>query len=287
MSKRENVPALDKSTPVRRRANSREPDMERIAELERQLRLTSSKLRMALDVGKLGSWERNLETDEITGSSDFKACLGLKPDARLTYTDLQAMFHPADVERINQAVSYALRTRTDFNIEHRVLKADGSIGHVHMRGGAIYEDDKPIRFVGVLQDIKERQKIREEMDQAQRRQEFLLRLNDQLSTIDDQYQIMEIAARDLSELLKADTAGYGEVYEDRGVVIVEREWSRGLISNEGKVEKLDNGSGILKILERGQAAIINDVRADPRLGDPAVQAAGVAAQGATAELVRG
>ncbi len=272
MSKRENVPALDKSTPLRRRASSRGPDKERIAELERQLRLSNSKLRMALDVGKLGSWERDLDTDEITGSADFKACLGLKPDARLTYMELQAMFHPADVERINQAVSYALRTRTDFNIEHRILKADGSIGHVHMRGGAVYDGDKPIRFVGVLQDIKERQKIREEMDQAQRRQEFLLRLNDQLSTIDDQFQIMEVAARDLSELLKADTAGYGEVYKDRGVVIVEREWSRGLISNEGKVEKLDNGSGILKILERGQAAVINDVRTDPRLGDPAVQA---------------
>ncbi|MXQ14495.1 PAS domain-containing protein [Microvirga makkahensis] len=272
MSNSENLPALDKSAPLRRSAGSRETDKQRIAELERQLRVSNGKLRMALDIGKLGSWERDLETGEITGSAEFKAYLGLKPDARLTYAELEAMFHPADVERINQAVAYAIRTRTDFNIEHRILKADGSVGHVHVRGGAIYEGDRPTCFVGVLQDIKERQRIREEMDQAQRRQEFLLRLNDQLSNIDDQYKIMEVAARDLCELLKADTAGYGEVYEDRGVVIVEREWSRGLISNEGKVEKLDNGSGILKILERRQAAIVNDVRTDPRLGDPAVQA---------------
>jgi PAS domain S-box-containing protein len=259
---------------------SKEGEKQRIADLEARLaqaegalRSNNCKLRMALDIGRLGAWERDVETGEITGTAVFKAYLGLQPDAKLTYAELQAMFHPADLERINQAISYALRTKTDFNIEHRILKADGSIGHVHVRGGIIYEGNKPIRFVGVLQDVKERQKVREEMDQAQRRQEFLLKLNDQLSNIDDQYEVMEIAARNVSKLLKVDTAGYGEVYEDRGVIIVEREWSWGLITNEGKVEKIDqHASPIIESLKRGQPAIISDVRTDPRLGDPTIQA---------------
>ncbi len=259
---------------------SKEGEKQRIADLEARLaqaegalRSNNCKLRMALDIGRLGAWERDVETGEITGTTVFKAYLGLQPDAKLTYAELQAMFHPADLERINQAISYALRTKTDFNIEHRILKADGSIGHVHVRGGIIYEGNKPIRFVGVLQDVKERQKIREKMDQAQRRQEFLLKLNDQLSNIDDQYEVMEIAARNVSKLLKVDTAGYGEVYEDRGVIIVEREWSWGLITNEGKVEKIDqHASPIIESLKRGQPAIISDVRTDPRLGDPTIQA---------------
>ncbi|PVE25517.1 hypothetical protein DC522_04100 [Microvirga sp. KLBC 81] len=272
MSKRGGLPAPDEVISLQK------DDKQRIVELERQLRetelalrLTSGKLRMALDVGKLGSWERDLETGEVTGTAAFKACLGLKPDAKLTHTELQAMFHPADLERINQAVSYALRTRTDFNIEHRVLKADGNIGHVHVRGGAIYEGDKPIRFMGVMQDVKERQKIREEMDQVQRRQEFLLKLNDQLGNIDDQYKMMEIAARRVSEFLKVDTAGYGEVDEERGVVVIEREWSWGLISNEGRVERLDHCSGILASLRRGQPAIVNDMASDPRIANSVAQ----------------
>ncbi|MFL4994406.1 MAG: PAS domain-containing protein [Microvirga sp.] len=259
---------------------SQEGDKQRIAELESRLALAEGalrssnfKLKMALDIARLGAWERDLETGEITGTAVFKAYLGLPSDAKLTHAELQAMFHPADLERINQAIAYALRTKTDFNIEHRILRADGSIGHVHVRGGIIYEGNKPTSFVGVLQDIKERQKIREEMGQAQRRQEFLLKLNDQLSNIDDQYEIMEIAARNVSELLKVDTAGYGEVYQDRGVIIVEREWSWGLITNEGKVEKIDQqASPIIELLKRGQPAIINDVRTDPRLDDPALQA---------------
>jgi len=273
------APDPDESALFQRDDAPHEIEKQRIAELERKLRetelalrLSNGKLRMALDVGKLGSWERNLETGEMTGTAAFKACLGLRPDAKLTHDELQAMFHPADLERIDQAVSYALRTKTDFNIEHRILKADGSIGHVHVRGAVIYEGDKPVRFVGVMQDIKERQKIREEMDQAQRRQEFLLTLNDQLGNVDDQYEIMEIAARSVSEFLKVDTAGYGEVYEDRGVIIVEREWSWGLISNEGRVERIDQSTNpILEALKRGQVVVINDTRTDPRLAHPEFQ----------------
>jgi PAS domain S-box-containing protein len=265
---------VENEAPARRGEEGRIAELEsRLAEAEEALRANNLKLRVALEIGRIGAWERNLDTGEITGTAAFKSCLGLQPDAKLTYAELQAMFHPADLDRINQAISYALRTRTDFNIEHRILKADGSIGHVHVRGGIIHEGGKPVRFVGVLQDIKERQRLRDEMDQAQRRQEFLLKLNDQISSIDDQYEVMEIAARNVSKLLKVDTAGYGEVYEDRGVIIVEREWSWGLITNEGKVEKIDQHAGpIIEALRRGQPAIIHDVRADPRLGDPRIQA---------------
>ncbi|MGO4525627.1 PAS domain-containing protein [Microvirga sp. 2MCAF35] len=273
MTKRGSLLAEDKVA-------SPEGDRERIAELETRLaqteeslRTSNFKLRIALDIGRLGAWERDLKTDEVIGTAVFKEYLGLPQDASLTYGELQALFHPADLDRINQAVAYALRTKTDFNIEHRILKPDGSIGHVHVRGGIIYENNEPVRFAGVLQDIRERQKIREEVGQAQRRQEFLLKLNDQLSNIDDPFQVMEIAARNVSTFLKVDTAGYGEVYEDRGVIIVEREWSRGLISNEGKVRKIDqHANAIIETLKRGQPSIINDVRTDSRLYDPATQA---------------
>jgi PAS domain S-box-containing protein len=244
----------------------------RLQEAERAVRLASGKLRMALDVSKLGSWERNIGTGEVTGTAIFKACLGLKPDAQLTYAELQSMFHPADAERINQAIAYALRTKTDFQIEHRILRGDGNIGHVLVRGRAIYENDQPIRMAGVIQDMKERQKIREEMDQAQRRQEFLLQLNDQIGNVEDHYKIMEVAARSVSAFLKVDTAGYGEVRADQGIIVIEREWSEGILSNEGKVERLDQlPEAIIEPLLRGQPSIVTDVKTDPRLNAPEIQ----------------
>jgi hypothetical protein len=51
-----------------------ESDRQRLAALERRLRetedalrLSNGKLRMALDIGRIGSWERDLRTGEVTG----------------------------------------------------------------------------------------------------------------------------------------------------------------------------------------------------------------------------
>ncbi|WP_414471711.1 PAS domain-containing protein [Microvirga sp. M2] len=253
---------------------------QRLAELERRavqaetaLRLNAAKLRMALDVSRLGAWQCDQETGEVTGTPAFKAYFGLPPDAPLTYDGLRAMFHPDDVARIDQAVSYALKTRTDFNIEHRIIRADGRPGRIHVRGGVIAQNGKPVYTLGVVQDITERDRAREEITLAQRRQEFLLELNDQLGTLDDPHQIMETAARHLAHFLDIDAASYGEVFEERGDIVVEREWSKGIISNEGKVEKFDQLAEFeLSALRHGEPVIVEDVKADPRLRVAAHQA---------------
>ncbi|MEZ0171765.1 PAS domain-containing protein [Microvirga sp. TS319] len=253
---------------------------QRLAELERRavqaetaLRLNAAKLRMALDVSRLGAWQCDQETGEVTGTPAFKAYFGLPPDAPLTYDGLRAMFHPDDVARIDQAVSYALKTRTDFNIEHRIIRADGRPGRIHVRGGVIAQNGKPVYTLGVVQDITERDRAREEITLAQRRQEFLLELNDQLGTLDDPHQIMETAARHLARFLDIDAASYGEVFEERGDIVVEREWSKGIISNEGKVEKFDQLAEFeLFALRHGEPVIVEDVKADLRLRGDAHQA---------------
>jgi len=246
----------------------------RLREAEQALRVSNGKLRMALDAGKLGSWERNIETNEITGTATFKANLGLPPDATLTYDQLQKIFHPGDIERINQAVAFAVMTKTDFQVEHRVIRPDGRIGRVLVRGGVVYENDKAVRLYGVTQDVTERERAKEEIHLAQRRQEFLLDLNDQLRSLDDPDAIMEATAKSLGHYLKVDCAGYGEVDEDRGVILVEREWSKGAISNEGRAYRLyDFLPTMMAELKQGHPIYVEDIRNDPRANSSEVQAA--------------
>src|SRR5690606_10518004 len=103
---------------------------ERVRVLERQLKHATGKLRMALDVGRLGSFERDLNTNEIAMTASTRTALGLTAVEPLNFEGLKALFHPDDVERIEQAIDYAIRTRTDFNIEHRIRKPDGSTGSI-------------------------------------------------------------------------------------------------------------------------------------------------------------
>lgn len=270
----EDAVSLQVSGTPRKAAEQRLADLERrLHETEQALRLSNSKLRMAVDIAKLGSWERDLETGIVTGSPLFKSYLGLKPEDTLTYEELTRLFHPADAERIEQAINYAVRTRTDFNIEHRVIRENGRVGRVLARGGVIYDGDKPIRIAGVLQDVTEREKAKEEANLAQRRQEFLLELNDQIGNEEDPLVIMETAARCLANFLKADSTGYGEVFEKRGVVIVEREWSKGLLTNEGRVEQISMiPDFIMERLRSGLPVTTEDARTDPNLQTSALQA---------------
>jgi PAS domain S-box-containing protein len=244
----------------------------KLSETEKQLRWSNGKLRMALEVGKLGAWERDIETNELTIDAACKANLGVPADEALTHEELEKLYHPGDVERIQQAISYALATKTDFNIEHRIIRRDGRIGRILVRGGAVYENGKPVRMIGVTQDVTEREKVKEEFHLAQRRQDFLLKLNDQLRSFEDPYSIMEATSQNLGSLLKVDSAGYGEVDQDRGLVLVEREWSKGAISNEGRHYRLQEFlPGMLDELKQGRTLAIADVKSDPRMGDPAIQ----------------
>ncbi len=245
----------------------------RLAETELALRLSNGKLRMALDVGRLGAWEQDMSTGEVKGTSTFKACLGLPPDAGLASDQFQTAFHPDDAARIHQAIAFATRTKTDFQIDHRVIKSDGGTGHVLTRGAAIYEDDGIIRLVGIIQDSTEREKIREGLAQAQRRQEFLLAFNDQIGNEEDPLVIMEIATSNLAKFLNVDASGYSEVFEETGTIVVHREWSRGLLTNEGKTEKISSSApDIIEELRLGRPVMSSDLLEDPRYAAPAVRA---------------
>lgn len=252
----------------------------RLADLERRLRATeqelrecSGTLRMAVEVGRLGLWERDLETGAMRADETAMAILGLGPDEPLTFERLQSILHQDDIDRIDHAVAYALRTKTDFNVEHRIVRPDGTTGRVLLRGSPLFVGDRAARLVGVMQDVSERQRAREEVSLAQRRQEFLLGLNDQLRSLDDPGAIMEAAARSLGHFFEVDYVGYAEVDEESGRHVVTREWSKAPISHEGRGYSLEEFfPNIIEELKTGRPIYSSDVTTDPRLADPTRQA---------------
>ena len=125
---------------------------------------------------------------------------------------------------------------------------------------------------GVIQDVTEQERIKAEINHAQKRQAFLLNLNDRLRDLDEPNAIMEATAKGLGQFLEVDFAGYGEVDEARGVILVEREWSRGVISNEGRAYRLyDFLPTMMAELKQGRPIFVDDIRNDPRAEHPAVR----------------
>ena len=142
---------------------------------EDALRRSEEKLRMALLAARLGAWERDLRTGELTATASCKANLGLPPDAPLTFEMLQAMRHPDDVEWVTQAIRHAIEERVDYDVEYRVVWPDGSVHWILARGHAISDENgRPIRMVGVTLDITERKAIEEALRESELRKSAML-----------------------------------------------------------------------------------------------------------------
>ena len=120
---------------------------------------TEQRLELALDAGRLGSWDYDLETGRVIASDycRFNFGVGLT-DPFDRYEDVVARVHPKDREMRQQALDRAVLTGADLEIEHRVMRRDGQIGWLLVRGRAVYQGGRAVRISGVSLDITDRRK---------------------------------------------------------------------------------------------------------------------------------
>ena len=131
---------------------------------EAALRVSEAQLRFALKAGRLGAWELDLLSGELTTSETCRTNFGRSPDAPFSYAELLEAIHPDDAFRMRAAVANAIDTQTDYDIEYRVVWTDGSVRWVEIRAAATYADNGvPLRMSGVSQDVTERHRAAEEM----------------------------------------------------------------------------------------------------------------------------
>jgi PAS domain S-box-containing protein len=130
---------------------------------ENSLRETEARLRLALNVGKIGIWDWDLTTGKIVWHGQYGEILGLAPGMSTTsYEEFEARVHPEDRETVKGALAYAMKEHTVNQCEFRVVRPDGSLHWVAGQGEAFYDAaGEPKRIVGVNTDINERKQAEE------------------------------------------------------------------------------------------------------------------------------
>ena len=72
---------------------------------------------------------------------------------------LAKYIHPDDQPRVMEAINEAIRTKTPFELEHRVLRVDGTLGWTHSRAIPLYDADGEIfEWFGTASDVTERKR---------------------------------------------------------------------------------------------------------------------------------
>ena len=122
-----------------------------------ELHESEERLRTALAAGRLGSWELDLGTWEITASAAYRDLFGRKPDEPLTYADVIASVHPDDRERMETALRTTIDDGSDYVVDARVIWPDDSIRWAELRARLVrMRGNSASRLVGVSSDVTDR-----------------------------------------------------------------------------------------------------------------------------------
>jgi len=86
-----------------------------------------------------------------------------------TATWLQKYVHPDDRQFVTAVIDEAIRTRSTLELEHRVLRADGSLGWTHSRAIPVLDGDGEIvEWFGTASDITNRKQAEEALRESQK-----------------------------------------------------------------------------------------------------------------------
>jgi PAS domain S-box-containing protein len=125
---------------------------------EEELKNSEERLRLALDVAQLGTWEWDFATNQVR--SDMPLILmfaGIKTKALSDESEFREFIHPEDAPAVDKAIHYAINGGDHFHAFFRVVWLDGSIHWLEGRGSVVRDGEgRPIRMVGVTADITER-----------------------------------------------------------------------------------------------------------------------------------
>jgi len=138
---------------------------------EQLLRESKESLDRAQKLSHIGSWSRDLKTDQAEWSDEMYRILGLTPGnpKHPTHEEFLSRVHPVERENIARGFKEAVKTKRPFEFEFRTVPIEGLEKIIHVRGKVKCDDTGvPIRNFGTNQDITEIRRLQGKIQEAQK-----------------------------------------------------------------------------------------------------------------------
>ena len=128
-------------------------------------------LEKSQELSHLGTWVAGLEPeDPLSWSKETYRIFGVDADAfEGKVRCFFAAVHPEDATAVGQARAAAIRGEAPYQIDHRIVRPDGTVRWVHAQADVVRdESNRPLRMIGTVQDVTERKQLEGQLRHAQK-----------------------------------------------------------------------------------------------------------------------
>ena len=144
--------------------------------IDEQVRQSEATLALAQRVAHIGSWEVPLTNRAQRAlhpprwSDETFRIFGLDPGTtRVTHDSFFHLLHPEEREQARNSFIEQLRTGAPYNIDHRIIRPDGSERIVHVKSDVVRDGrGRLIKIAGTVQDLTEQRKAERLLHQQAR-----------------------------------------------------------------------------------------------------------------------
>lgn len=132
-------------------------------EATQALKDSEARLALALKASKMGIWEWNVLTGQLTWSDELKQLFGLKPADSIDYIKYVSLLHPDDRQQCQRIIKSAMKTGKEYQMENRCIWPDGSVHWLLGQGKAFLENGTAVRMLGTTMSIDDRKNAEDEL----------------------------------------------------------------------------------------------------------------------------
>lgn len=130
---------------------------EQLARAKRDVRKHQARLDLALEAGRMGVWDYDLNRDDFWISPELRNIFGVgdrEGEFSPTYGGFLSFVHADDRAEVVRAMTTSRENRTDYQLEHRLVGRDGAVRWIATRGRTFVDaQGRAERMIGLVVDI--------------------------------------------------------------------------------------------------------------------------------------
>ncbi|TVP65905.1 MAG: GAF domain-containing protein [Nodularia sp. (in: Bacteria)] len=246
-----------------------------IQELRRQTQsaqLQEKQMGMALEAAEMGIWNWNLLTNKITWSDTLQVLYGWEESTFTgTYDAFINCIHPQDQDFVRNTDQRAIREGIEYNIEFRVILADGTIRWLASKGAAFHDASSvAVWMSGVDIDITKRKEAESGLEIRANQQAVIAELSQKALAGTDLTTLMNSCVTHIAQNLNVEYCKILELLPDGDALLLRAGvgWQFGLVGKASVSTDISSQAGYTLLSQ--EPVIVTNLDQETRFHSPAL-----------------